>query len=418
MIQKMRIETNAILAASKKLKGIALKTPLQYQAQLSAKYDCSIYFKREDLQKVRSYKIRGAYNKISSLSEAETAQGVICASAGNHAQGFAYSCEKLKIAGVVYMPVTTTRQKVRQVKMFGKEYVTVKLEGDTFDDAFAAAMKDSLTNNTPFVHPFDDVKIIEGQGTVGKEIWDDMDEPLDYLFMPVGGGGLSAGVGSFFKQMSAITKLIGLEPEGAPAMKTSLDKGVNTELNAIDKFVDGAAVKKVGDITFEICREVLDDLRLIPEGKICSTILNLYNEEAIVVEPAGALSVAALDFYREEIKGKTVCCVISGGNNDITRMAEIKERSQLYEGLKHYFIIRLPQRAGALKEFLVKVLGKDDDICHFEYKKKNQRESGPIVLGVELTFEKDFDLLLKRMEEYNINYQYLNDNPNLFEFLI
>ncbi len=414
----MSIQTSDILAASKRLKGIAIHTAFQYQTQLSEKYQCQIYFKREDLQVVRSYKIRGAYNKIASLSAEEVKAGVICASAGNHAQGFAYSCHKLQIFGTVYMPVTTTRQKIKQVQMFGKEYVEIKLLGDTFDDAYNAAMEESQTAQKPFVHPFDDAKIIEGQGTVGKEIWDDSDEPLDYLFVPVGGGGLSAGVGSFFKQVSPKTIIIGVEPEGAPAMKTSINAGVNTELSHIDKFVDGAAVKKVGDLTFEICREILEEVILVPEGKICSTILDLYNEEAIVVEPAGALSVAALDFYKDKIKGKNICCVISGGNNDITRMAEIKERSQLYEGLKHYFIVRLPQRAGALKEFLIEVLGPNDDICHFEYKKKNQRESGPIVLGVELPNSDGFDPLIQRMKEHDINYQYLNDNPSLFEFLV
>ncbi len=412
------IPSSDIMRARKRLKEIALHTPLQFSASLSEKYDCKVWLKREDLQVVRSYKIRGAHNKISSLNAEEAKNGVVCASAGNHAQGFAYSCRKLKISGVVYMPVPTTKQKIKQVEMFGREYVKIVLVGDTFDDAFNEAMKDSIANNKAFVHPFDDVKTIEGQGTVGQEIWDDAEENLDYLFIPVGGGGLSAGVGSFFKQVSPQTKIIGLEPLGAPAMKTSFEKGVNTELESIDKFVDGAAVKKVGDITFAICRQVLDEIHLVPEGEICSTILELYNEEALVVEPAGALSIAALDHYKDIIKGKNICCIVSGGNNDITRMAEIKERSLLYEGLKHYFVIRLAQRAGSLKEFLIEVLGPNDEICYFEYKKKNSRDSGPVVLGIELAKKEDFNLLIERMKNHNINYEYLNENSNLFEFLI
>ena len=414
----MKISTGNIMRASKLLKEVAETTPFQKSEILSARYECNVYLKREDLQVVRSYKIRGAFNKIHSLPKEVLENGVVCASAGNHAQGFALSCSKLKVQGTVYMPVTTTKQKISQVKRFGQSFVEVRLAGDTFDDSYHEAIKDSQENNRPFIHPFDDPKTIEGQGTVGLEIWEQTTEPLDYLFVPVGGGGLSAGVGSFYKEMDPNIKIIGLEPLGAPAMFESIEKGVNTELETIDKFVDGAAVKKVGDLTFEICRKVLDKIELIPEGKICSTILKLYNEEAIVVEPAGALSIAALDFFKDEIKGKNICCVVSGGNNDITRMAEIKERSMLYEGVKHYFIIRLPQRAGALKEFLVEVLGPTDDICHFEYKKKNSRESGPIVLGVELEKKDDFDPLLERMKEYEINYEYLNDQKNLFEYLV
>jgi len=417
-IEKGIVDNNDIMRASKKLKDVIVRTPLQFSKNLSDRYECNVYLKREDLQVVRSYKLRGAYNKISSLSDDEKSKGVICASAGNHAQGFAYSCHKLKIQGVVYMPAPTTRQKISQVEMFGGKYVSINLIGDTFDDAFNEAKKDSEANNKAFVHPFDDVKTIEGQGTVGQEIYEDSQEDFDYLFIPVGGGGLSAGVGSFFKQVSPQTKLIGLEPSGAPAMKTSIEKGVNTELEHIDKFVDGAAVKKVGDINLAICKNVLNDIVLVDEGKICTTILELYNEEALVVEPAGALSIAALDQFKEEIKGKNICAIVSGGNNDIVRMADIKERSMMYEGLKHYFVIRLPQRAGALKEFLVEVLGPKDDICYFEYKKKNSRTSGPVVLGIELTDKKDFISLKERMEKAGVIFQYLNDDAQLFEFLI
>ena len=268
-----------------------------------------------------------------------------------------------------------------------------------------------------FIPPFDDYRIIEGQGTVGVEILEDQSD-IDYLFVPVGGGGLTAGVGSYFKTYSPKTKIIGVEPEGAPAMYESLKAGQPVTLETIDRFVDGAAVKRVGDITFPICKEVLHDLHLVPEGKVCSTILKLYNEDAIVVEPAGALSIAALDNYANEIKGKNVVCIVSGSNNDIDRMQEIKERSLQYEGLKHYFLIRFAQRPGALKEFVNHVLGPNDDITRFEYMQKHNKETGPALVGVELKMREDYDLLLKNMNRYNINYTELNKNDNLFGYLV
>ncbi len=411
-------EIENIQIAHLRLKDIVDHTPLMKNINLSNEYHANIYLKREDLQIVRSYKIRGAYNKISTLTSEQMKQGVICASAGNHAQGVAYSCHKLGIKGVIYMPATAPNQKVKQVKMFGKKYVEVVLSGDTYDDSYAEAIKYSKENKMVFVHPFDDMKVIEGQATVALEILEDAHDKIDYLFIPVGGGGLAAGIGTYFKHLSPDTKIIGVEPEGAPSMKTSLEKGKNITLDKIDKFVDGAAIKHVGDIPFEICKKVLDDMILVSEGKICTTILKLYNEEAIVVEPAGALTITALDLYRDAIKGKNVVCIVSGGNNDITRMEEIRERSQLYEGLKHYFIIRFPQRSGALREFLVDVLGPNDDITHFEYKKKNSREKGPALVGIELQKKEDFVGMIKRLKEKKFIYEYLNDQPDLFQYLI
>ena len=384
----------------------------------SEAYAANIFFKREDLQRVRSYKIRGAFNKIRSLIEEKNCQAVVCASAGNHAQGVAQSCHFLNISGVIFMPTTTPMQKIRQVQMFGKDNVEIKLVGDTFDASYAMAVKYAQAQNYPFVHPFDDEKIIAGQGTLALEILEDAPAKIDYVFVPVGGGGLASGVLSVFKQISPETRIIGVEPEGAPSLKTSLDKGENTELDSIDKFVDGAAVKKMGDKTFAICKKHIDDVITVPEGKVCAVLLKLYNEKAIVVEPAGALSVAALDVYREQIKGKNVVCVISGGNNDITRMEEIKERALLYEGLKHYFIVQFPQRAGALKEFVVNVLGPDDDITFFEYTKKNSRNTGAAVVGIELKQTGDFKPLVQRMKALGFWGEYLNDNPQLFRFLI
>lgn len=429
-------------AAAERLSGIAIKTPLHLSHSLSKKYQANVFLKREDLQVVRSYKLRGAYNMMSSLAQDQLQRGVVCASAGNHAQGFAYSCKKLGVKGVVFMPIITPKQKVTQTKMFGESFIEIKLIGDTFDDCATAAKQFTQENNMVFIPPFDDYKIIEGQATVGKEIFEQLNEtkeynlhpsspssppfpsPLerigeaDYVFVPVGGGGLSAGVGSFFKTFSPATKIVGLEPEGAPSMFEALKAGHPVTLNSIDRFVDGAAVKRIGDITFSICKDVIDDMHLVPEGKVCTTILKLYNEDAIVVEPAGALSIACLDDYANDIKGKTIVCVVSGSNNDIDRMPEIKERSLQYEGLKHYFLVRFAQRPGALREFLNHVLGPNDDITRFEYMQKTNKETGPALVGIELTSRNDYDSLLQRLKEYQIDYSEINKDNNLFGYLI
>ncbi|WP_205756026.1 threonine ammonia-lyase [Lacibacter luteus] len=403
--------------AALRIKKVVHKTPLQLNRNLSKKYNCKVYLKREDLQVVRSYKLRGAYNMMSSLSTEELQKGVVCASAGNHAQGFAFSCKKLNAKGVVFMPVITPNQKINQTKMFGEDFIEVRLVGDTFDDCAAAAKKYTEENGMTFIPPFDDLRIIEGQGTVGVEILEEQSE-IDYIFIPVGGGGLSAGIGSYFKTYSPKTKIIGVEPEGAPSMKEALAAGHPVTVENIDRFVDGAAVKRVGDIPFSICKDVLDDMHLVPEGKICSTILRLYNEDAIVVEPAGALSIAVLDDYADAIQDKTVVCVVSGSNNDIDRMQEIKERSLQYEGLKHYFLIRFAQRPGALKEFVNHVLGENDDITRFEYMQKHNKETGPALVGVELRSRMDYDALLANMKKYQINFTELNKNDNLFGYLV
>ena len=411
-----------IEGAAKRLKSVVYHTPLQYNANLSRKYQCSVYLKREDLQIVRSYKIRGAYNMMSQMSAEQLAKGVVCASAGNHAQGFAYSCKKLGVKGVVFMPIPSPQQKVSQTKMFGEEFVEVKLVGDTFDDTAVAAKAYTIEHGMTFIPPFDHPAIISGQATVGIEILEDIKEltssPIDFLFIPVGGGGLTAGVGTYFKDKSPNTKIIGLEPEGAPSMFWALNSGEPVELENIDKFVDGAAVKRVGDITFSFCKDAIDDMHLVPEGKICTTILQMYNEEAIVVEPAGAMSVAALDDYTEQIKGKHIVCIVSGGNNDIARMQEIKERSLTYEGLKHYFLIRFAQRPGSLKEFVNKVLGPYDDITRFEYIQKHNKEAGPALVGLELKSKQDYNAVIGNLKKYQINYEEINREDNIYGYLI
>lgn len=399
------------------LKKIVYKTPLQFNQNLSRKYQCNVYLKREDLQVVRSYKIRGAYNMMSSLTAHQLSKGVVCASAGNHAQGFAFSCKQLKVKGVVFMPVITPGQKISQTKMFGEDAITIKLIGDSFDDCAAAAKAYCSANDMTFIPPFDDYKIIEGQGTVGLEILEELDTP-DYIFIPVGGGGLSAGVGAYIKKYSPHTKIIGVEPEGAPSMKAAMDAGHPVTISTMDRFVDGAAVKRVGDISFEICKSVIDEMHLVPEGKVCSTILRLYNEDAIVAEPAGALSIAALEHYKTDIKGKNIVCIVSGSNNDIDRMQEIKERSLQYEGLKHYFLINFTQRPGALKEFVNDVLCPTDDITRFEYMQKTNKENGPALIGIELQTKTDYTALLINMKKKNVNYTEINKDNTLFGYLV
>jgi threonine dehydratase len=407
-----------IVKAQDNLNGVVIKTPLQFSINLSEKYKASVYLKREDLQQVRSYKIRGAYNKISHLDEAQKGNGIVCASAGNHAQGVAYSCQLLQIHGKIYMPKTTPKQKIKQVQLFGKSFVDIVLIGDTFDDAFHSAKQFSNENQLEFIHPFDDLEVIAGQGTVGLEILSEKVPSIDYLLLPVGGGGLAAGVSTVFKHLSPNTKIIGVEPEGAPSMQHALYQNYPVSLDSIDKFVDGAAVKQVGNETFSICKDTLDRMILVPEGKVCSTILKLYNEEAMVVEPAGALAIAALDFIADEIKGKTVVCVVSGSNNDIERTEEIKERSLLYEGLKHYFMIQFPQRPGALREFVNDVLSESDDITYFQFIKKNNRDVGPVVVGLEVKNEEDIVFVKAKMHDKGFQFQYLNEREPLLALLI
>ena len=408
----------AIKSAAEKLEGIASISPLEEHQRFSDKYHCKMLFKREDLQQVRSYKIRGAYNKISSLTKEETKNGIVCASAGNHAQGVALSCQILKIKGKIFMPAPTPNQKVEQVKMFGKEFVEVALVGDTFDDSYHKAIEECEQYNKPLVHPFNDQKVIEGQGTVGLEIIQQSETPIDYIFIPVGGGGLASGLSSVVKALSPETKIIGIEPAGAPSMSKSIENGELVQLDEIEKFVDGASVQRVGDLTFEICQKNLDVMTTVHEGKICQTILEMYNKDAIVAEPAGVMSIAALDEFKEEIKGKTVVCLVSGSNNDITRTAEIKERALLYANLKHYFIIKFPQRPGALREFVVDMLGPHDDITHFEYTKKVNRENDVAVVGIQLKTQEDLQPLITKLKAHNFFGDYLNDKPELFQFLV
>ena len=408
----------AIDKAAEVLTEILEPTPFMKNNNLSDVYDANVFLKREDLQVVRSYKIRGAFNKIRTLEPELLSKGIVCASAGNHAQGVAFSCSKLQIMGSIFMPTTTPKQKIEQVRMFGREFIEIVLTGDTFDAANSAAIAYAEETGKTFIPPFDDPKVMEGQGTIGKEILSQSKVKLDYIFVPIGGGGLASGLGAYFKQMHPETKIIGVEPGGAPCMKAAIEAGETVRLEHIDKFVDGAAVQKAGSLTYEVCKEVLDDIIVVPEGAVCTTIIQMYNKSAIVVEPAGALASAALRFYADKIKGKNVACIVSGSNNDITRMEEIREKSLLYEGLKHYFIVNFPQKSGEILSFIRDVIGPTDDLVHIQYIKKTNKNFGPALIGIELAAKEDFKELTDRMDKHGISYEYINENNKLFEILI
>lgn len=403
--------------AYNRLKDVVTETPLELNKRLSLKYKAEVYLKREDLQLVRSYKLRGAYNRISLLTTEEKSKGVVCASAGNHAQGVAFSCTSLKVRGHIYMPKNTPKQKVERVRVLGGKWVTIELIGDTFDESFLHAKKFCDKNKKIFVHPFDDLFVIAGQGTAGLEILNQLESAPDYVIVPVGGGGLLAGLSTAIKSKYPQVKIVGVEPSGAPSMSQALEKGEVITLEKLDKFVDGAAVKTVGKLTFDIAQKNIDQMLLVQEGKVCEEMISLYQNDGVVTEPAGALSVASLDQVAQDIKGKKVVCVISGGNNDISRYPEIIERSLVYKGLKHYFLIEFSQRPGALKEFLSKALGPNDDIVLFEYVKKNNRETGPALIGIELTQKEDLGKLLKRMDSLNLSYELLEKDSQVFRFL-
>lgn len=356
-----------------------LETPLERNAILSKKHGCDVFAKHEDRSIVRSYKYRGAYNKMCSL---ESGDKVVTCSAGNHAQGVAYSSAALGISADIFMPKKTTQQKIDKVLGFGGSSVKVFLEGDSFDESNDIARQHSRRLGLEFVPPFDDEKVIEGQATVGLEILEKMTD-IDYLFLPVGGGGLAAGVSSVFRELSPKTKIIGVEPFGAASLTLALGKGAPAKLDKIDTFVDGAAVKMIGSLNYPLCAAGLDKVLLVQEGHVCSKILQMYNESGFIIEPAGVLSLCALDLMAAEIKDKKIVSVISGGNSDVFRMPEILERSLIYEGRKQYFKVEFAQKAGALKEFILSVLGPGDDIIYFRYTKLINRETGPVVIGIE-----------------------------------
>lgn len=412
------VNCQTIEDASTRLNGIIKKTPLQFSKRLSKQFKAKIYLKREDLQEVRSYKIRGAYNLMSQLTSEEKKRGVVCASAGNHAQGVALSASLLKVKATIFMPVITPLQKINKVRQFGGSFVEIELIGRTFDESNSKAWEFSKKNRQVFVHPFDDYRVIAGQGTVGKEIYDELGNQIDYVLCPIGGGGLASGIGTYLKSKTKKIKIIGVEPTGAAGMLTSIRNGKVVLLSEIDTFVDGAAVRKVGEKTFEIISKVVDDIKLVPEGKVCTTMIDLYQNDGIVAEPAGALSIAVLDSIADKIKNKTIVCILSGGNNDILRYPEIMEKSLVYLGRKHYFLIEFAQKPGQLKQFVNNVLGPNDDITRFEYIKKTSKEMGPALVGIELAQKEDFEPLISRMKKYQIQYTLITSSDVLYRYLV
>lgn len=404
--------------ANERIKAVVKKTPLERSKRLSDLYNAEVYLKREDLQIVRSFKLRGAYNAIAKLPTEKTKKGIVCASAGNHAQGVAYACYALKIKGYIYMPTVTPNQKIQKVRDFGKEYVEVVLIGDTFDEAFQASVEFCDKNNLEYIHPFNNSDVIAGQGTVGLEIVDEIGTDIDYAFICVGGGGLASGISTYLKSKIPSITTIGVEPTGAASMKKALEKGDVITLDTIDTFVDGAAVKRVGDITFKIFEENIDEVVDVPEGLVCKTMIELYQNDGIIAEPAGALSVAALQKFKDKIVGKKVVCIISGGNNDLLRYPEILERSLVYEGLKHYFIINFKQKPGELKRFLKDALGPTDDIVRFEYVKKTNAERGPAFVGIQIEQKDDYEKLLERMKLHGIDFRIISDEEMIYKYLV
>jgi threonine dehydratase len=419
----MLIPLTKIQEAVRRLEGIVSPTPLQYSERLSNLYHASVYLKREDLTKVRSFKIRGAYNKIATLSDTERAQGVVCASAGNHAQGVAYSCVKCKTKGVIFMPVTTPNQKVEKVRHFGGKYARIELVGATFDETSKIAQEYCKTVGAIFVHPFDDVDVMAGQGTVGKEIVEQFTMinaqlSIDYVFSCIGGGGLISGISSYIKQVSPHTKVIGAEPEFADSMYQALKAGKPVTLEKFETFVDGAAVRTTGKNTLSVVKDTVREVTVVPVGLVCSTMIDLYQNEGIIAEPAGALAVASLEHYTSEIKDKTVVCIVSGGNNDLLRYPEILERSLVYKGLKHYFIIEFAQKPGQLRNFLNHALGPHDDIVLFEYLKRTNKEKGPALVGIELKNKEGITPLIEKMDKIQLTYKKITSDDLVFNLLI
>ena len=404
--------------AAMTLASVVSKTPLQVSHRLSKLYDAKIYLKREDLQTVRSFKIRGADNKMSSLTPEEKKHGVVCASAGNHAQGVAYSCSALGIKGTIFMPEVTPNQKIEKVRQFGGKFVTVQLVGITFDDASKAANAFAKKQKAIYVHPFNDPLTIAGQGTVGLEIYQKLEGKVDMVVAGIGGGGFISGVGTYMKAKNQNTQIVGVEPLGAASMHSAFAEKQVVTLASIDTFVDGAAVQTVGDLTYKIASKVVDKIILSEEGKVCATMIDLYQQDGIIAEPAGALSLSALDELKDEIKGKTVVCILSGGNNDILRYPEIMEKSLVYKGLKHYFLVEFAQKPGQLRLFLNKALGPRDDIVLFEYLKRNAKEKGPALIGIELARKEDLSPLLDKMGQLHIRYTRVTSGDPLYSFLL
>ena len=412
-----RVSARDVDDAAARLRAVIGPTPLQLNPRLSDALHGEVWVKREDLQPVRSYKIRGAYNLIAQLPDTDRAAGVVCASAGNHAQGVAFACQRLGVRGRVYLPGTTPRQKRDRVARLGREAVEVRVVGNTYDEAAAAARADAESTGATQVPAFDDPRTVAGQGTIAREILSQLADPPDVLVVPVGGGGLLAGALTYLREHAPSTRIVGVEPAGAASMAAAVGAGEPVDLGRLDPFVDGAAVRKVGAATFEAVRDSGVELVAVPEGRICVEMLALYQSDGIIAEPAGALSPSALDQLGIPRNATTVC-LLSGGNNDVSRYADIVERALIFEGRKHYFLVEFPQEPGALRRFLDDVLGPDDDITLFEYTKRSNRETGPALVGIELGSPDDLAALLKRMDEAPPHIEQIPPDSPLFGFIL
>jgi threonine dehydratase len=403
--------------AAAQLAGVAVTTPLQPCERLSHATGARIWLKREDLQIGRSYKVRGAYNLISGLDAAERAAGAVCASAGNHGQGMAYACARLGVRGRVYVPATTPRQKRERIRALGGERVELIVEGDTYDDAAAAAAQHAEYTGAAVVPAFDDLRTIAGQGTVGVEVVAQLGRAPDVVVVPVGGGGLVAGVATWLRTAHPAVRVVGVEPAGAAGMAAALAAGEPVALTQLDTFVDGAAVRRAGDVTFPLVRDAHVRLRTVDEGRVCTEMLDLYQTDGIIAEPAGALATAALDGLELD-QDTDVVCLLSGGNNDVSRYAEVVERSLVHRGLKHYFLVEFPQEPGALRRFLDEVLGPDDDIVLFEYIKRDNRETGAALVGIEISERDAYEPLWKRMDASPLRIQLVAPGTTAYRFLV
>ena len=413
-----------IADAAVRLMDVVRRTPLDVSARLSQEVGTTVRLKREDLQVCRSYKVRGAHNLISALGGTERARGVVAASAGNHAQGVAYACRELRIRGTVFLPATTPRQKRRRIADIAGGWVDQVVGGSTYDEAAHAADAFAAETGAVFVHPFDDARTIAGQGTVALEVTAQLATPPSLVIVPLGGGGLLAGTALWLRSRFPETVIVGAEPAGAASMQTALRLGGPTAIPRVDGFVDGAAVGRVGELTFPIVRDLVDDIVTVPEGAVCTEMLDLYQVDGIIAEPAGALASAALlrhlpaeTLDRARRAPGDVVCLVSGGNNDVSRYADIVERSAVHEGLRHYFLVTFPQKPGALRAFLEHTLAEAEDIVLFEYTKKNNRETGPALVGVELGNPSDYPFLLQRIEECGMQAEEVAYDSPFFQFL-
>ena len=407
-------------AAAERIAGVVTLTPLERSERLSKASGADVWLKREDLQGVRSYKVRGAFNLIAQLDDAARAAGVVAASAGNHAQGVAFACAALGVRGRVYLPRNTPRQKRDRIAALGGAMVDIVLIGDTYDEAAAASREDAERTGATPVPAFDAVETVVGQGTVIREAVTQLGRAPDVVVVPVGGGGLLAGSLAWLRERHPGVRVIGVEPAGAVCMAAALAAGGPVTLPEIDTFVDGAAVRRAGDLTYRVIAGSEVEFVAVPEGKVCSEMLALYQTDGIIAEPAGALAPAAIDggAVLDLPAGATVLCILSGGNNDVSRYAEVIERALVFEGRKHYFLVEFPQEPGALRRFLDEVLGPDDDITLFEYIKRNNRETGPALVGIELARPDDLAGLMARMADASLQIERIESDSPLFRFVL